>query len=746
MNALKLKWFGSKRRSNQPQPWHPHSSRVFHIALAGLVIGLLTYLSPYQRPYNVAQLRVGSVSQERIEAPFLFNVPKSDAELEHERQAASAEIPTILHRDPLIQEQQLAQLDSVFVVMIPRIRVQMANSFKQRELQRALPQVVGSLSLDALSTLIDVLSTASQPYVHDFQAICRQILANYYTAGIIASKQPILLSPSTQVRLGDREQHVETLYSEEKLKQGELISHIQTYHTIADRNAVQAVHELLSLFVVPNLTIDEPETAHLRDAARRGVASIKRIYAQNDLIIDKNATVTEEHVDALDALAARIAQDQSQHPIKRLIQMAAAATISGLLIFVFGYFLATHERAVFDHPGQLVLLAILTVATAVASSYIKTHDLSPYWVPIPLAAMLATILLTPQIGLVLSFVLALFVGNLFADFYVVIICALTAAIAVYAVRHVRHRNQFYRPMIFLPVSYALLIAAADLLRFFPVEQIYDHILPGIVIGVAAPILTIGLLPIFESLFHITTDITLLELSDPNRTLLRQLAVRAPGTYTHSLIMANLSESAAEAITANPLLARVGCYYHDIGKVNKPEYFSENQGLQGGRNPHDRLMPYLSMLIIASHVREGLELAEEHGLPQSICDLIAQHHGTTVIEYFYERAVELGDRSVREEDFRYHGPKPQTKEAGILMLADSVEAAARTLAERTPSRMRQLVHKIIQQKFTAGELDECALTLRDLLKIEDSFIRVLMGVLHSRMAYPWQKANRKWQTV
>jgi len=746
MNALKFKWFGSKRRSNQLKPWHPHSLRVFHITLAGLVIGLLTYLSPYQRPYNVAQLRVDSVAQERIEAPFLFHVPKSEAELERERQAATAEIPTILHRDPLVQKRQLAQLDSVFAVMIPNIRVQMADSLKQRALQRALPQVIGSLSLDALSTLIDVLSTASKPYVHDFQAICRQILANYYTAGIIASRQPILLSPSAQVRLGDREQHIETLYSEEKLKQGELISRIQTYHTIADRDAVQAVHELLSLFVVPNLTIDEPETTRLRNAARRGVASIKRIYAQDDLIIDKHAAVTEEHVDALDALATQIAQEQAQHPIKRLIQLAAAATISGLLIFVFGYFLATHERAVFDQPGQLVLLAILTVAIAAAASYIKTHDLPPYWVPIPLAAMLATILLTPQIGLVLSFVLALFVGNLFADFYVAITCALTAAIAVYAVRHVRHRNQFYRPMIFLPISYALLIAAADLLRFFPVEQIYAHILPGIVIGAAAPILTIGLLPIFESLFHITTDITLLELSDPNRTLLRQLAIRAPGTYTHSLIMANLSESAAEAITANPLLARVGCYYHDIGKVSKPEYFSENQGLQGGRNPHDHLMPYLSMLIIASHVREGLELAEEHGLPQSISDLISQHHGTTVIEYFYERAVELGDRSVREEDFRYNGPKPQTKEAGILMLADSVEAAARTLAERTPSRMRQLVHKIIQQKFTAGELDECALTLRDLLKIEDSFIRVLMGVLHSRMEYPWQKANRKWSTV
>ena len=207
-------------------------------------------------------------------------------------------------------------------------------------------------------------------------------------------------------------------------------------------------------------------------------------------------------------------------------------------------------------------------------------------------------------------------------------------------------------------------------------------------------------------------------------------------------MANLSESAAEAIGANALLARVGCYYHDIGKMLKPEYFSENQGLRGGRNPHDQLTPNMSMLIIASHVKDGLELAEEHGLPRALCDLIPQHHGTTVIEYFYNRAVELGGGGVRKEDFRYDGPRPQTREAGILMLSDSVESAARTLAERTPNRVRQLVGNIIQQKFTAGELDECALTLQDLHKIEDSFIPVLMGTLHGRVEYPWQKRGQQ----
>ena len=396
----------------------------------------------------------------------------------------------------------------------------------------------------------------------------------------------------------------------------------------------------------------------------------------------------------------------------------------------------------YDIPAQLFLLALITVSTAALASYVRTHELDTYLVPTPLAAMLTTILINSQVGLVLSLVLSLFVGSLFSDYYVGLICALTSAVAVYSVLHVRHRNQFFPPMIYLPLSYAALIAATDLLRFVPLDQIYHHILPGLATGVIAPILTMGLLPLFETLFRITTAITLLELSDLNRSLLRDLAIRAPGTYTHSLIMANLSEGAAEAIGADALLARVGCYYHDIGKMYKPEYFSENQGLQSGRNAHDNLTPTMSTLVITSHVKDGLSLAEENGLPKAIADLIPQHHGTTVIEYFYNRAIELGDESVRANDFRYDGPKPQTKEAGILMLADSVESAVRTLGERTPNRVRQLVRNIIEQKFSGGELDECDLTLQDLHKIEDSFIPLLMGTIHDRVEYPWQKEERR----
>jgi len=745
LRQLAPSWLSPTRSKGPAQPagpWSRPTVGLFRITLAISVIALLTYFSPYQRPHNIPQLRIGNTALESIRAPFLFHVPKSSTELSQERLDVEASIPTLLTRLDPIGRSQLARFDSVFSIMTPAIRVQMADSLKQRHLQRALPLVVGSLSVDALNTLVRVLSTASDPYVDDFGVVCRQILSNFYTTGIIASKRPLTEGPTSEVRIGQRTLDSALLYSEESLKQGAMMNYIAPYRTIADRDAVEAVHEFLSIFIQPDLRIEVEETARLRNEARSGVASIKRLYAPDDTIIEKNATITQDHIEALDALAERVALLETENPIKRLLQIVSSATIAAFLVFIFGYYVATRERAIFNKPSQLLLLALLTVSTAAIGSYLKTNELDVFLVPTPLAAMLATILLSPQAGLVLSFALALFIGHIFGDFYVALICALTAAIAVYTVRHVRHRNQFYRSMIFLPLSYTLLITSADILQFVPFESIYSHILPGIFIGIAAPILVIGLLPIFESVFNITTDITLLELSDLNRPLLRELAIRAPGTYTHSLIMANLSESAAEAIGANALLARVGCYYHDIGKMLKPEYFSENQGLRGGRNPHDQLTPNMSMLIIASHVKDGLELAEEHGLPKALCDLIPQHHGTTVIEYFYNRAVELGGGGVRKEDFRYDGPRPQTREAGILMLSDSVESAARTLAERTPNRVRQLVGNIIQQKFTAGELDECALTLQDLHKIEDSFIPVLMGTLHGRVEYPWQKRGQQ----
>ncbi len=732
---------GSRRRPSEREGLSLASIRVFRILLALAAIGLLTYFSPLQRPYSITDQRVGNVAPERINAPLPFFVRKTADELERERIEAERTVPSQLILHDEVKDANLARLDSVFSVLLPNIRMEMPDTLKQRRLRRKLPDIIGSLSEAALHNLVSTLSIIHPDTVVSIRRATIQVLADAYSTGIMESREMPLTRLTRQARIGEHALSIDALHDAQSLRSGAILTLMESYPPLAGNGAAEALHELLGLFVAPNLTIDVQNTERLRNEARRSVASIKQRYLQDEMIVDKNAKVEPHHVEALEALATHLVEEELKDRTTRLLQTGAAAVIAAFILIVLGFYLATREPDVYDSPGLLLLLAIVTLATAAIASYIRTEDIQTFFVPTPLAAMLLTILLSPQLALVVSFLLALFIGSLFGDFYVALICALTSAVAVFAVRHVRHRNQFYRAIILLPASYAVLIAAADLLRFVQPEEINDHVLPGIFIGVAAPIVIQGLLPIFESLFTVTTDITLLELSDLNRPLLRELAIRAPGSYTHSLIMANLSEAAAQRIGASPLLARVGCYYHDIGKMLKPEYFTENQGLRGGRNPHDHLTPSMSALIIDSHVKDGIELAEENGLPKAIVDLIPQHHGTTVLEYFYNRAIELGVENVRRDDFRYDGPKPQTKEAGILMLADSVESAARTLTERTPSRVRQLVRRIVQQKFTAGELDECPLTLRDLHAIEESFIPVLMGTLHGRLEYPWQKDQK-----
>lgn len=254
-------------------------------------------------------------------------------------------------------------------------------------------------------------------------------------------------------------------------------------------------------------------------------------------------------------------------------------------------------------------------------------------------------------------------------------------------------------------------------------------------GILSSVIVIGILPVFEYLFKTVTNISLLELADFHNPLLQRMVMEAPGTYHHSLIVGNLSDAACKAIGANALLARIGAYYHDIGKLSKPEYFSENQSLEESK--HETLKPAMSKLIIMNHVKEGMELAKKYKFAPSLIEFIEQHHGSSLVYYFYRRALESSEEKeiVGEEEFRYPGPKPASKETAIVLLADSVEAATRTLKEANSAKIEELVHKIINNKFIDGQLDECELTLKDLEVIAAVFIRILSGVYHGRITYP-----------
>ncbi len=257
---------------------------------------------------------------------------------------------------------------------------------------------------------------------------------------------------------------------------------------------------------------------------------------------------------------------------------------------------------------------------------------------------------------------------------------------------------------------------------------------GVGNGLLSAVVAIGMLPYLESAFGVTTPITLLELSSPNHALLRELLRKAPGTYYHSMMVCNLAEAAAEAVKANPLLTRVGAYYHDIGKMKRPYFFSENQ--LSGENPHDKISPNLSALIIGAHVKDGLEYARKYRLPRVIRDIIQQHHGTSLISFFYQRAVEQnGADKVAIENFRYEGPLPQSKEAAIIMLADAVEAGVRSLSKPTGNRVELLIRRIIKDKLSDGQMDQCDLTLKELDQIGNAFVHIMSGIYHTRVEYP-----------
>jgi putative nucleotidyltransferase with HDIG domain len=283
---------------------------------------------------------------------------------------------------------------------------------------------------------------------------------------------------------------------------------------------------------------------------------------------------------------------------------------------------------------------------------------------------------------------------------------------------------------------ALLLTVARFDQESFVREIVSSVPAGFLGGIFASMLTMIVIPFVESIFRYTTDVKLLELSNLNHPLLKEMIVKSPGTYHHSMLVGSMVEAAAEEIGANPLLGKVMCYYHDIGKMAHPNYFIENQ--KPGNNPHDGISPFMSKTLLVAHVKDGVELGIKHKLGKPIIDGIIQHHGTTLISYFYNKALDQkadGDPEISEEEFRYPGPKPQFREAALCMLADSIEAASRSLDEPTPVRLQNIVRNIIQRKFMEGQLDECSLTLKDLSKVESAFTRILLGIYHQRIDYP-----------
>jgi putative nucleotidyltransferase with HDIG domain len=386
-----------------------------------------------------------------------------------------------------------------------------------------------------------------------------------------------------------------------------------------------------------------------------------------------------------------------------------------------------------DHAALGVVTGVTLLVLVLASVVVNLTDVSPFVIPVAVAPLLVTLLLDDRVAILLTMVLSVLVGTAAGLGLPFIVASMVAGIAgVYTAVHIRRRSQFYRALLFVFLGYVASISAINLIRGVPILEMATDAGWAMLNATLATMITVIVLPVFEMISGITTDITHLELSDLNRPLLRRLMLEAPGTYHHSMIVGQLAEAASEAIGANALLARVGAYYHDIGKLAKPQYFGENDPSPKGK--HDRLTPTMSCLILGSHVKDGLDLARQEKLPKAILNFITEHHGNSLMAFFYHKALEM-DPSIQEQDYRYPGPSPQVKETAIVMLADASEAASRSLAEPTPNRLRSLVKRIIDSRANEGQLDQCQLTLRELTLIKESFVKVLAAVFHGRVPYP-----------
>ncbi len=412
----------------------------------------------------------------------------------------------------------------------------------------------------------------------------------------------------------------------------------------------------------------------------------------------------------------------------------ADIVLVALLVYVGGLYLKRNEHEVWARFRDLVILAVLVLGVVYGTwlSAAFMPGVPPYVLPVPLAPVLATLLLNPRVGILIA-VIGVGVGVLFGvlDGAHVVGSLLACAAGVTAMGVITERSRLISAGGLLVAVTGGAAMGAMLVEGSTLRAAIVAGGLGLVGGSVTVILMLGLLPVFEVVFGVTTDVRLLELANPGHALLKRLMLEAPGTYSHSIMTGNLAESAAQSIGANALLTRVGAYYHDVGKILRPGFFIENQA--GGQNPHDNTSPALSALIITAHVREGVELAEEYRLPQEVVDIVKQHHGTSMVTYFYNKAA-AGGGPVYEADFRYAGERPCTPEAALVMLADASEAAVRAVVKPTPPRIEETVRKVIAGKLADHQLDHANLTLAEIEHITTVYTKILASVYHPRIDY------------
>ena len=719
-----------------------------------IVIALYPKTQVQETPYSIGE----PWRDDDLTAPFTFSLLKQDQEIREEiREIQQNTSPIYLLEHPA-KSRALRHLDSLFA-NLTHVLDAYADWQESRMLETPQQALEDSLYYirtrnrsgigledNAWNPLLERYANdrlfapsenpSRQSIVSELHSNLRNMLEELFSDGIINTTKEYITTPDITIRdmrdRTERETPVETVRTLRESRDYVRIRLSRQY----DDDLVRSVVQLFNMVVEANLIYSESETEQrIQDRIDR-ISPTKGAVSAGQTIIRRGDIITPERHVMLQSLARARAERASDIEIWSKYAGETILVIAVFLIFFFYIYL--YRRSIFDRNNML-LLVFLTVALVygIGAFVARMDDLSPYVVPFAIAPILLTIIFDSRVGLMTTTLIALLSGLMFGNSFEFVVATITAcSIGVYSVRDVKDRSQFYLTtpgLIFF--AYAIVLLGFTLTKVGGWSIYFDNLLflVGNMVGIW---LTYPLILLIEKAFRITTDVTLLELSDTNKPVLKQLMLEAPGTFHHSLQVANLAEAGAAGIGANPLLCRVGALYHDIGKMEKPQYFVENQ-MSG--NAHDKLKPRMSALIIKNHVDAGVKMAKDIELPEMLIDFIKTHHGTSLIRYFYEKAMnESGnEQEIQEEDFRYDGPIPGSKETGILLLADGVEAASRSMSDHSYQKLENLVNRLVDDRLAEGQLNNCALTLKDLKVIKDIFTRILQGMYHGRIKYPGQ---------
>ncbi len=702
--------------------WRYYLARFLMVALLVLGAGLLVPGGPRE---DRLRYREGDIARDRVVAPYDFLVQKDMAALRREQEQAALKVAPVYVVDPRVTTDDLARF-AAFQEKVLRVVGDPERTPEGRV--RAIRGMGVPLSDETLHAL--TAPGRARRVVRDVSGWLGHVL----DAGLVADKRGSLLLG--HVTLTIREGEAESTRAATSLfDRREALSFVEgraRANYPGDERTVRSALELVTPFLTPNVLLDRAETEWRKAQARGAVLATLGSVQKDELLVDANQRIDRLALRKLITLreleAARRSRTEFLYPpVARMLLMF-------LFIAIFATYLRAELPQVYSDNSQLGAITLLTSIVLLSSALlVGVLGLSEFMVPVALGPLVVGSLLEKRPALVYTLLLAvavLSVAEMRAPF--IPVAVMGGVTAVYSVTRLRHRWHFFRAMLMIALANLAAILAWDLARVAVWPVLLQDVGAGVANAFGATTFAFLLLPVVEHVFALTSDVTLLELSDLNRPILKRVQLEAPGTYHHSMVVGNLAEAAAEAVGANSLLARVCAYYHDIGKISRKEYYGENETTP--RSLHDELSASMSALILRSHIKEGLELARKERLPRAVQNGIQEHHGTMVMAFFYDKALQ-SDPTARREDFCYPGPKPRSKETAILMLADGVEGAARSLVEPTSSRIKGLVASIIEQRVQAGQLDECGLTLQDLARVRDAFFPVLRAVFHVRAPYP-----------